>query len=148
MKKIFLIIIILLVSSCKASSITLENQVCFKDSAESCFNVELAVTDEELQRGLQFRGVLFEHAGMLFVFKQAAQHAFWMKNTLLPLDMIWLDNEGVVVHIEQNAPPCKTDNCAIYQPESQANYVLEVNAGLCEKLGIAIGDKTKINIDL
>ena len=103
---------------------------CF---GESCFSVELAQSLDERGRGLMFRESLDENSGMLFVFPESGKHTFWMKNTLIPLDMIWIDENKRVTHIESNVPPCMADPCQTYTPSSDSLYVLEINSGLAEK---------------
>jgi uncharacterized membrane protein (UPF0127 family) len=81
---------------------------------------------------------------MLFVYKNPAKYIFWMKNTLIPLDMIWLDENLKIVDITKNVPPCKTENCQTYMPKAKAQYILEVNAGYSDKQNINIGDTLKL----
>ncbi len=79
---------------------------------------------------------------MLFVFAENGRHVFWMKDTLIPLDMIWLDYAKRIVHIEENVPPCTADPCPLYSPppEVQSWYVFEINAGQSRAWGINVGD--------
>ena len=100
---------------------------------EICFNIELAKTQEERQRGLMHRQSLDENSGMFFIFDNEDLHSFWMKNTLVPLDIIWINKENKIVHIEHNVPPCIADPCSSYTPKEKAIYVLEVNGGLAEE---------------
>lgn len=72
---------------------------------------------------------------MVFVFDTPAIHSFWMKNTLIPLDIVWIDEKHTVVHIV-TAQPCKTKSCPIYTPETSAKYVLEVNAGMAARYAV------------
>lgn len=102
---------------------------------------ELARTDSERARGLMFRPKLLPDQGMLFVFEREDLHAFWMKNTLIPLDMLWLDPNRRVVHIERDVPPCKSDPCPSYGPSRAALYVLELPAGAAARLGLKPGDR-------
>lgn len=104
-------------------------EICCDDK---CFQIELAITPEERWRWLMFRENLAENAGMLFVFEKEDFYSFWMKNTLIPLDMIWLDENLKIVDI-LSAEPCKTENCPSYIPRGKAKYVLEVNQGLIWK---------------
>ena len=92
-----------------------------------------------------YRESLGEDEGMLFVFEEEGEYNFWMKNTIIPLDMIWIDSEGRIVHIEYDAQPCE-ENCELIRPEIEARYVLEINSGLSEKLGIKVGDSVEILI--
>ena len=106
------------------------------------FQVELAQTDEERQQWLMYRESLDEDWWMLFVFPNEWIHSFWMKNTLIPLDMIRIneiDWENKVVDI-QTAKPCVTDECEIYKPTWDSLFVLEINAWLAKKCGIEVWD--------
>lgn len=107
---------------------------------------ELAVTNEERARGLMFREKLMPEQGMLFVFEAADYHSFWMKNTLIALDMVWLDPDKKIVHIERNIPPCKTDPCPSYTPERPGSYVLEIQAGAADRLKLKLFDKLEFTL--
>ena len=101
---------------------------CFESR---CWQVEIASDGPTQQRGLMWRTFLDEEAWMLFVFQQLWSRQFWMKDTLIPLDMIRLDDSWVVVYIEVDVPPCapSQDICPTYGPtEKIARYVLEINA--------------------
>ena len=98
-----------------------------------------------MQQGLMHREQLPENQGMLFIFETQQQHAFWMKNTLIPLDMIWLNEDLEVVYI-QTAIPCEEEPCTIYAPDTDALYTLEINAGLAEQNNITLGTKATLNI--
>ena len=102
------------------------------------FAVELAVTQTELSRGLMFRRELPEGRGMLFDFKQDQPIGMWMKNTYIPLDMIFIRSDGTVSHIAENTKPHSTQIITSVEP---AQAVLEVIAGTAQKMGIAPGDK-------
>jgi uncharacterized membrane protein (UPF0127 family) len=102
---------------------------------------ELAVTEEERARGLMFREKIMPDQGMLFVFEDMGLHSFWMKNTLIPLDMLWLDNDKRIVHIESGVPPCQEDPCPSYGPRVPARYVLELKSGRAEELGLKPYDR-------
>jgi len=93
---------------------------------------ELAVTPAERERGLMFREKLEPDQGMLFVFEEEDLYSFWMKNTLIPLDIIWINCHQQIVHIEKNVPPCTQDPCPGYRPRQPALYVLELKAGQAE----------------
>lgn len=103
--------------------------------------VEVAQTSEELQQGLQYRDSMPKDQGMLFVFPENVQAMFWMKNTLFPIDIIWLDQSKKIVHIEKNVPPCLQETCPTYGPSDPVLYVLEVNAGFTNANDIAVGDQ-------
>lgn len=113
-------------------------KICFKDT---CVELEIADTDDSRARGLMFRKELPANSGMLFIFPQDGIYSFWMKNTLLPLDMIWLDNDLRVVDIKSFVPVCRSYDCPSYTPVSQARYVLEVNAGFTAFNRINLNDK-------
>jgi hypothetical protein len=82
--------------------------------------------------------------GMLFVFDREDVYPFWMKNTLIPLDMLWIDSNNRVVYIVRNAQPCVSDPCPIINPGKKAGYVLEINGGLANTSGIKEGDNVTI----
>jgi uncharacterized protein len=103
---------------------------------QESFAVELADDGEERSRGLMFRESMDPAAGMLFVYEGPRRVQFWMKNTLIPLDMIFADATGTVTHVHSNAIP--GDLTPIDGGEGVA-LVLEINGGLAEKLGIAPG---------
>jgi len=107
---------------------------------------ELAITDAERARGLMFRETLLPDQGMLFVFERESAVAFWMKNTLIPLDMLWLDHDRHIVHIERNVPPCKADPCPSYAPPRPGLYVLELSAGAADRFGLKAGDRLDFTI--
>lgn len=109
-------------------------------SAELELDIEIADTVEERAKGLMYRTELGEDSGMLFVFNQESENAFWMKNTLIPLDIIFINSEGVIVDIQKNAQPCKSDPCQLYPPLAKYLYAIEVNGGWCDKKGVKSGD--------
>ncbi len=91
--------------------------------------LEIADTQRKRARGLMLREKLNPNQGMLFVFPQEARHSFWMYKTKIPLDIIWLDKDWKVVHIEKNVPPCESNNpamCESYRPRQKAKYVIEI----------------------
>src|ERR687892_523034 len=102
--------------------------------------VEVPDDREEFARGLMFRSHLPWNAGMLFAFYEEEPRRFWMKNTLIPLDMIFIDSSSKIIDIKENVPPCKQEECPTYPSREPAQYVLEVNAGFVQEMGIKIGD--------
>ncbi len=145
-KKLFIIFSLLLIalifftiSTWKKS----DNTVCFEDS---CIDVELATTPKEMTIGLMNRPSLPENMGMLFIFDNKSIYKLWMQNTLIPLDMIWLDENGKIIYIERNAQPCYVSQCPAFGPQSSPKYGLEVNGGFTERHKIKYGDKARINI--
>ena len=109
-----------------------------QDNGQVSIILELAITSEERQTGLMHREQLDWYSGMLFVFDVDAPYAFWMKNTLIYLDMLYISYNGTIVHIRHNAEPL---NETAYIPPALCRYVLEVNGGFCEAEGIAVGDE-------
>ena len=118
-----------LVSPSSKATVTLGGKV---------FSVEVAQTDTEREQGLSGHTPLTNDGGMLFVFPVAGTYAFWMKDMLFSLDIIWLDQSGKVVHIEKNLSPDTYPKA--YAPGSPALYVLEISSGQAETLGLAVGD--------
>lgn len=102
---------------------------------------ELAVTDEERSRGLMFRDQVLPGQGMLFVFEEEGLHSFWMKNTLVPLDMLWLGRDRRIISIAKNVPPCAAEPCPTYGPETPALFVLELKAGQADVFGLKLRDR-------
>lgn len=102
-------------------------------------DLELALTPQEVTDGLMFRPSLPEKRGMLFIFDVDRYPAFWMKNTLIPLDLVFLDSAGIVVDVVADVPPCAADPCPTYSPTNPARAVLEVGAGVAAAHGVATG---------
>jgi uncharacterized protein len=102
-------------------------------------SVEIAADDETRAQGLMYRDQVREGWGMLFLFPKTGDYPFWMKNTLIPLDMIWIDEGHKVVAVARDVPPCKTDDCPSYPPNAPARYVLELAAGMAGKHRIVTG---------
>lgn len=109
---------------------------------------ELADTPEKRARGLMFRESLPKNRGMLFTFAEPQQWTFWMKNTRISLDIIWMDGKKRIVHIERNVPGCSRtdDGCPQYQPNENAMYVLELAAGTADSLKLQQGITLKFQI--
>ncbi|MFO7981299.1 MAG: DUF192 domain-containing protein [Candidatus Aminicenantes bacterium] len=102
---------------------------------------ELAVTDQERQLGLMLRECINPDQGMLFVFEREGIHSFWMKNMKFSIDIIWLDRDKRIVHIEKNVPPCKTEDCPSYAPPVFSKYVLEIKQGYSEEYDLELYDR-------
>jgi uncharacterized membrane protein (UPF0127 family) len=111
------------------------------------FLAEIADTPEKLSKGLMFRQKIKDDYGMLFVFPDEDYRSFWMKNTLIPLDIIYLNQGRQIVDMYLSVPPCKADPCPSYNSSFPARYVLELNGGLAKKLKLKIGDKIFLPID-
>lgn len=116
-----------------------ENDVVVRtqDGNDYYFSIELALSGKEQERGLMWRKSLPEMHGMLFVFHSMKQRGFWMKNTLIPLDMIFIEDDGRIGHIHSNAQPLDE---AVVSSGGDAMAVLEINGGLSDKLGLQAGD--------
>lgn len=110
---------------------------CFK------FDIYLAVTREQQQRGLMFVRKLGEFSGMLFPYREAGIHAMWMKNTYIPLDILFARADGSVSSIQANTEPLSLKSLSAIEPIS---YVLELNAGIAAKLGIDQGSRLLIDL--
>ncbi|MEI7425030.1 MAG: DUF192 domain-containing protein [Candidatus Staskawiczbacteria bacterium] len=125
-------------------SINSFGSVCF---GEKCFQVELAKTPLQREKGLMNRERLDKDRGMLFIFDKDGIYPFWMKNTLIPLDIIWINSNNEVVFISQNAQPCKSLICTSVFPDKNAKYVLEINGGLCKENNFKVGDILNIKLN-
>jgi len=109
------------------------------------FAVEIADDDAERQRGLMFREYMAADSGMLFLFDQQGAQAFWMKNTRIPLDILYFDEQWTLVGWSLNTPPCSLgDRCPPYPSQAPARYVLELNAGTSARIGVKLGDKLEV----
>ena len=107
---------------------------------KNCFSVEIADNNEERTKGLMFREMMNIENGMLFIFDETDVYSFWMKNTKIPIDILWINENGSVVFIAKNVQPCEQEPCQVVNPPIPARFVLEINANLSENLGIKIGD--------
>jgi hypothetical protein len=116
-------------------------------SGERIFRVEIAETDADRQRGLMFREELDPDAGMAFLFESPVNGSFWMKNTLIPLDMIFINGDRQVVAMHESVPPCRRDPCPGYDSGAPARFVLELAGGTAKRLKLRPGDKIFIPID-
>ena len=122
-------------------------KICFEKlalSATKCFAVEIAETEAQKHQGLMYRTNLDKHMGMLFIFDQEANYPFWMKNTLISLDIIWINKNKEIVFIAENTEPCRTEECSQINPNIAASYVLELNGGIAKEIGLKVGDTAQI----
>ena len=108
------------------------------------FDVEIADTEPARERGLMFRDSMPADHCMLFVFDEVAERTFWMKNCRMPLDILYFDEKYKLVSAQQRVPACRSDPCPVYPSEGAAKYVLELNAGTADKLGVKPGDALKV----
>jgi uncharacterized membrane protein (UPF0127 family) len=102
-------------------------------------HLEIASDEDTRQQGLMYRDRLPDATGMIFIFPAAGDYPFWMKNTLIPLDMVWIDANKKIVHVAHDVPPCKADPCPNYPPHAVALYVLELAGGEAAKHRLADG---------
>lgn len=141
MRKIFIILCFCLFSlGCKQNAVILPDGNMIK--------VEIAKTQAQAERGLMFRESLPEDSGMLFIFPKDKIQSFWMKNTLIDLDIIFIDSQGAIVNIAENMP-----HSYIGAPEEEVaqafgwgQYVLEINGGLAQKHNLKPGDRLILKI--
>ena len=120
MRKLFLLVVLLTIFGCSS-------QPYVKINGEK-INVEVADEAQEMMKGLMFREELCDNCGMIFVFDADREHSFWMKNTLIPLDMIFINSDFIIVDV-LSAEPCIEDPCPHYTPKEKAQFVVEVNKG-------------------
>ena len=143
--KILLVFLLVFLANC--SKISEENRKeIFIDNGKNLIKIDAEIADDkdELEKGLMFREKLEKNSGMLFIFKNEKYHAFWMKNMLIPLDMIFIDNNLKIVDIKY-ADPCRKNPCAIYTSSKPAEYVLEVNAGFTAENSVNVDDRLILN---
>jgi uncharacterized protein len=108
---------------------------------------EVAITPEEQSKGLSIKENLQENEGMIFPYKAPKALAFWMKDMKFPIDILWLDGNKRVVHIEKNLQPCHPFlPCPSYSPDTKAQYVLETVAGFSDRKDVKIG--TQVDFQL
>lgn len=111
--------------------LTSANEVTFEsieiDIAGSLYKLEVAETPEQKQQGLMYREELADRSGMLFIYPSEMNNRIWMKNTLIPLTVIWLDNKARVIDIKK-LKPCRQQNCPIYGVDRPSKFIIELNA--------------------
>jgi uncharacterized protein len=129
------------IAACEAADLRGDSMLIIATrSARHVFMVELATTPTQMERGLMFRTALAPDRGMLFVYPQERQVSFWMKNTYIPLDLIFIARSGAILGIAERAVPQST---AIIASEVPVRAVLEINGGTAQRLGIAVGDRVE-----
>jgi uncharacterized protein len=108
---------------------------------------DLAITGDQHIKGLSIKDHLRENQGMLFMFDTPGKYDFWMKDMKFPLDIIWLDNNRTVVHIEHDLVPCHSDfQCPTYSSQKDSLYVLETVAGFSQKHRVNIGTRIDFHV--
>jgi len=108
------------------------------------YRLEVARTPEEHAQGLMFRESLPPQTGMIFSYPDNAPHRFWMKNTMIPLDMIWMDEAGEVLFVSENTPPCLADPCPSYGPDLPSVMVIEIAGGMAKKEKVRVGASIRL----
>ncbi|MGD9850481.1 MAG: DUF192 domain-containing protein [Nitrospirales bacterium] len=111
-------------------------------------SVEIAETVDKRSQGLMYRKSLEADQGMLFIFPEMGYWTFWMKNTLIPLDILWMDESGKILHVESHVPICtkKDDSCPRYYSTRESIFVLEIQAGRAKELGLTPGTRMSLAI--
>jgi uncharacterized membrane protein (UPF0127 family) len=115
--------------------------VYFETDERVAVDLDFVSSTESRAKGLMFVESMPENEGMLFIFQEDSNNGFWMKNTLIPLDIIYIDSERNIVDIQKNAQPCKEDPCPTYPSSSEYRYVIEVNGGWCDANNIDLDTK-------
>jgi uncharacterized membrane protein (UPF0127 family) len=115
--------------------------------AGETYRVTIADDDQERARGLMFVESMPADVGMLFLFDDEQPRSFWMKNTRIPLDIIYFDRDRRLVSVSRDARPCRTARCAHYPSAGPAQYVLELNAGEADRLGLQPGMPIVFELD-
>jgi len=123
---------------------------CANDSASvelagQRFYVDIADDDNERARGLMFVEHMDDDKGMLFIFSNEQPRSFWMKNTKIPLDIFYFDEQLKLVSVSENTRPCRTAQCRSYPSTGPAKYVLELNGGKAKELGVTAGSQLTLN---
>lgn len=114
----------------------------FTEPKVEAVTVEIAENDHDRQRGLMYRRAMPQDRGMIFRFDEKEDHSFWMHNTCIPLDMLYLDDDGLIVGIEENTPTMTDETFSVGCP---SRYVLELNAGWTRAHGVKPGQKVKLD---
>ena len=113
------------------------------------YAVEVSDDDTERARGLMFRDAMANDSGMLFIHDAEEPQAYWMKNTKIPLDILYFDDERKLVAQQRDVPTCSLgDACPSYPSDAPARYVLELNAGEAERLGLKDGAEMRFSPDI
>lgn len=129
---------IIILAGCNISQ---ENNttLTFSSAPENPFTIEIVDTPQTRNQGLMSRTELPETSGMLFLFPESDTRQFWMKNTLIPLDIIYAQ-DNTITQIIEFVPPCKSDPCDAYPSSDAVNQAIELNAGTAKKLNLQSGD--------
>ena len=145
MRRLILLVLALLFIAACAPTSGPEKKALFIQASQGQVEVAIDVvsTPQDRSRGLMFREQLGEREGMWFVFEESSPYSFWMKNTLMPLDIVFVDEHMAIVDIIQ-ADPCQQDPCPTYTPKASARYVLEVNQNFTARAGVKAGNRVTV----
>lgn len=116
-------------------------KVIFPEAKNLAIDAELALSQHDIEKGLMYRRHMNDDHGMLFKLEEHADHTFWMQNTCIPLDMLFIDDDGTVVGVVEGAAPLTTSTRSV---GCESRYVLEMNAGWCRSHGVKPGQKVSL----
>ncbi len=140
MRVLFSILLIAICAACSAGGPSVE-------IGGERFSVEIADTTDKQALGLMFRDEMAADHGMLFIFPNEAPRSFWMKNCRIALDIMYFDKDLNMVSASLDTPPCRVSQCPSYPSIAAAMYVLELNAGVAERLGVGPGSRMTLDLD-
>lgn len=136
-----MLVVLMVITSCGETT-----QVRVQGAKGVTFTAEIADNIVEQTLGLMFRKNLAPDRAMLFIYDEPGGRSFWMKNTRIPLDIVFIDEGGRITNIEE-AQPCSSRPCARYISQGRAKYVLEINQGLSREYGFRKGSQVELNLD-
>jgi uncharacterized membrane protein (UPF0127 family) len=110
---------------------------------DNMFKVKVCVTPDTIQKGMMGQNFNSDFNGMLFMLGNNEEQSFWMKNCIIPLDIIFINDDMTIQNIQKNCPPCSSNDCEHYS--GHGKYVLELAGGTCNECGISEGQKIKIS---
>jgi hypothetical protein len=122
-------------------------EIFIENGEKILVDVEVADTEPLRTLGLSNRKYLGDYNGMLFVFEKNVSNPFWMKDTYINLDIIFIDEKGFIIDIKENREPCIADSCPYIFPSSTYRYVLEVNGGFCDINGVEEGQSVVLHLE-
>lgn len=141
-RSIFLLVFLAALGAVTACRADPKVAIATKAGREVVFQVEIADTPAKRAMGLQYRRELANDRGMIFLFPGESPQTFWMKNTPIPLDMVFINQDHVIVGIVEQAVPFSLDSRSV---GAASQFVLEINGGLAKKLGIQTGDRVRFD---
>jgi len=146
--KMLLLLLATALAGCAVSNVEGYSAVTVRNPelGEFTFFVEVAQTPEDFREGLMFRESLDDDKGMLFPYKDSAQRSFWMKNTLIPLDIIFID-ENLIIKRIHNAVPCRENPCQPYVSGVPVKYALEIRGNLTTEKNIKEGNVVELKLN-